>query len=54
MRLSDLNKLIFFLNIFFNFNHLMAENEIDIWKKSNSNNSKTNIESSEKKKFRVP
>ena len=49
MRLSDLNKLIFFLIFFFNFNHLMAENEIDIWKKSNSNNSKTNIESSEKK-----
>ena len=33
MRLSDLNKLIFFLIFFFNFNHLMAENEIDIWKK---------------------
>ena len=49
MRLSDLNKLFFFLIFFVNFNYLIAENEIDIWKKSNSNNSNESLKSSEKK-----
>tara|TARA_Y100001958_G_C21213855_1_gene539362 strand:- start:51 stop:1781 length:1731 start_codon:yes stop_codon:yes gene_type:complete len=49
MRLSDLNKLFFFLIFFVNFNYLIAENEIDIWKKSNSNNSNKSLKSSEKK-----
>ena len=37
MKLSDLNKLFFFLIILINFSILNAENEIDIWKKNNSN-----------------
>ena len=36
MKLSDLNKLFFFLIILINFSILNAENEIDIWKKNNS------------------
>ena len=37
MKLSDLNKLFFFLIILINFSILNAENEIDIWKKNNPN-----------------
>ncbi len=39
MRLSDLNRFIFFLLILINFSFLNAEEEtVDIWKKNNSNN----------------
>ena len=40
MKLSDLNKLFFFLIIFINFSSSYAENEVDIWKKNSSNNFK--------------
>ena len=33
MKLSDLNKLFFFLIIFINFSNSYAEEEVDIWKK---------------------
>ena len=47
MKLSDLNKLFFFL-IIFKLNISYAENEIDIWEKDKSNSNKT-IQSNEKK-----
>ena len=53
MKLSDLNKLFFFLNYFYKFQHFNAENEIDIWKKNNSNELKMKKLKSRKKKFRV-
>ena len=37
MKLSDLNKVIFFLIIFSKLSVSYAENEIDIWKKNKSN-----------------
>ena len=45
MKLSDLNKLFFFLIIFLKLSVSYAENEIDIWKKnkSNQNNEKTQL-----------
>ena len=49
MKLSDLNKLIFFLIIFINFSILNAENEIDIWKKNNSNELNKEEKKGEKK-----
>ncbi len=49
MRLSDLNKLFFFLIFLINFNYLQAENEVDIWKKNNSKTLDKNIEKSDKK-----
>ena len=36
MKLSDLNKLIFFLIIFINISFTHAEEEVDIWKKNNT------------------
>ena len=38
MRLSDLNRLIFYFFIFLSLSHLKAEEAVDIWKKDNSNN----------------
>ena len=37
MKLSDLNKLFFFLIIFLNLNSTFAEEEVDIWKKNSVN-----------------
>ncbi len=37
MKLSDLNKLFFFLIIFLNLNSTFAEEEVDIWKKDSVN-----------------
>ena len=49
MKLSDLNKLFFFLVIFLNTSFINAEEEIDIWKKNNSNENNEEIKSTEKK-----
>ncbi len=49
MKLSDLNKLFFFLVIFINTSFIYAEEEIDIWKKKNSNENNEEIKSTEKK-----
>ena len=49
MKLSDLNKLFFFLIIFINFSISYAENEVDIWKKKPSNNSKEEKKNQEQK-----
>ena len=50
MKLSDLNKLFFFLIIILNFSISYAEeNEIDIWKKKGSENSNKTIEKKEEK-----
>ena len=49
MKLSDLNKLIFFLVIFLNTSFINAEEEIDIWKKNNSNENNEEIKNSRKK-----
>ena len=38
MRLSDLNRIIFYFLIFLNFGILKAEDTVDIWKKNNSKN----------------
>ncbi len=51
MKLSDLSKLFFFLIILFNLSFLHAENEVDIWKKTSSNNLK---EQEDKKKQNIP
>ena len=50
MKLSDLNKLIFFLFVIINLSNLYAEEEeIDIWKKNNSNDLDKQNEVKEKK-----
>ncbi len=49
MKLSDLNKIFYLLIIFLNFNNSYAENEVDIWKKNNSNNSNQEVEKQEDK-----
>ena len=49
MKLSDLNKLFFFLIIFINFSNSYAENEVDIWKKNSSNNFKEEKKNQEQK-----
>ena len=49
MKLSDLNKLFFFLIILINFSILNAENEIDIWKKNNPNELNKEEKKGEKK-----
>ena len=49
MKLSDLNKLFFFLIIFINFNSSYAENEVDIWKKNSPNNLKEEKKNQEQK-----
>ena len=49
MKLSDLNKLFFFLIIFINFSSSNAENEVDIWKKNSSNNFKEEKKNQEQK-----
>ncbi len=51
MKLSDLSKLFFFLIILLNLSFLHAENEVDIWKKTSSNNLK---EQEDKKKQNIP
>ena len=38
MKLSDLNKIIFFLIIYFNISSLKSDDTVDIWKKSKSDN----------------
>ena len=53
MKLSDLNKLFFFLIIFLNFSNLNAENEVDIWKK-NSSIDLSKEEKKEEKKIQSP
>ena len=50
MKLSDLNKLFFFLIFFINLSSSYAEDEIDIWKKKPSN--KTD-EASEKQELKI-
>ena len=49
MKLSDLNKLFFFLIIFISFSNLHAEDEIDIWKKKPSNKTDEVLEKQELK-----
>ena len=49
MKLSDLNKLFFFLIIFISFSNLHAEEEIDIWKNNSSNDSGEEVENKENK-----
>ena len=49
MKLSDLNKLFFFLIIFINFSSSYAENEVDIWKKNSPNNLKEEKKNQEQK-----
>ena len=49
MKLSDLNKLFFFLIIFANFSSSYAENEVDIWKKNSLNNLKEEKKNQEQK-----
>ena len=49
MKLSDLNKLFFFLIIFLSFSNLHAEEEIDIWKNNSSNDSGEEVENKENK-----
>jgi len=49
MKLSDLNKVIFFLIIFSKLSISYAENEIDIWKKKNSNENSERIQSNNDK-----
>ena len=50
MRLSDLNKFIFFLLILINFSFINAEEEtVDIWKKNNSSNQIDKTENLQKK-----
>ena len=49
MKLSDLNKVIFFLIIFSKLSISYAENEIDIWKKKNSNENSEIIQSNNDK-----
>ncbi len=49
MKLSDLSKIIFFLIIFANFNNLSAENEVDIWKKKQSNDLNSEDKKQDKK-----
>ena len=49
MKLSDLNKLFFFLIIFSKLSISYAENEIDIWKKKNSNENSERIQSNNNK-----
>ena len=49
MKLSDLNKLFFFFVIFTYLSNLRAENEVDIWKKSNSNDLNQSVDNKEKK-----
>ena len=50
MRLSDLNKLFFFLIIVLNFSFSYAEeNEVDIWKKKGSENLNNTTEKKEEK-----
>ena len=49
MKLSDLNKVIFFLIIFSKLSISYAENEIDIWKKKNSNENSERIQSNNNK-----
>ena len=49
MKLSDLNKLFFFLIIIFNYTFSYAEEEIDIWKKKGDNNLVEDEDNKEKK-----
>ena len=49
MKLSDLNKLFFFLIIFISFSNLHAEEEIDIWKNNSSNDLGEEVENKENK-----
>ena len=49
MKLSDLNKLFFFLIIFLSFSNLHAEEEIDIWKNNSSNDLGEVVENKENK-----
>ena len=49
MKLSDLNKLFFFLIIFISFSNLHAEDEIDIWKNNSSNDLGEVVENKENK-----
>ena len=43
MKLSDLNKFFFYLIIFLNLSISNAQEEVDIWKKDNSNNKAINL-----------
>ena len=49
MKLSDLNKVFFFLIIFSKLSISYAENEIDIWKKKNLNENNKGIQSIDNK-----
>ena len=49
MKLSDLNKIFFFLIFFTYLSYLNAEEEVDIWKNNNSNNSNKEVEQKEQK-----
>ena len=48
MKLSDLNKLFFFLIIFLNLSISKAQEEVDIWKKDNSNNNEESVQKDKK------
>ena len=49
MKLSDLNKFFFYLIIFLNLSISNAQEEVDIWKKDNSNNNEESVQKDKKK-----
>ena len=48
MKLSDLNKFFFYLIIFLNLSISKAQEEVDIWKKDNSNNNEESVQKDKK------
>ena len=48
MKLSDLNKLFFYFIIFLNLSISKAQEEVDIWKKDNSNNNEESVQKDKK------
>ena len=48
MKLSDLNKFFFYLVIFLNLSISNAQEEVDIWKKDNSNNNEESVQKDKK------
>ena len=48
MKLSDLNKFFFYLIIFLNLSISNAQEEVDIWKKDNSNNNEESVQKDKK------
>ena len=48
MKLSDLNKFFFYIIIFLNLSISKAQEEVDIWKKDNSNNNEESVQKDKK------